>query len=129
MNMLRFVKKNPTAFKNVRFTYPGIFSIMKICGALFTAAANIMIIMRSESIEDVIKDFIAVEVIIEVDDIFAATLSYGGELLESFIWVDKMRMQLPDTALMDIYVKERKETEVLQELGDDWTEVPRTEGK
>ena len=90
--MLRFVNKNPTAFKNVRFTYPGIFSIMKIAGALFTAAANIMIIMRSENIEDVIKDFIAVEVIIEVDDIFAATLSYGGELLESFIWVDKKRM-------------------------------------
>lgn len=115
---MKFVKRNPTAFKNVRFTYPGLFSAMKICGALFTAVANILIIMRSESIEDVIKDFIAVEVIIEVDDIFAATLSGGSDLLETFIWVDKKRMNLSDKAIMDIYILDKNEDEVLKELGE-----------
>ena len=104
---------------------------MKIAGAFFTTIANIMIIMRSDNIEDVIKDFIAVEVIIEVDNIFADTMRGGQDLLENFIWVDKKRMAIPHSNLLDIYVRDLPEKQVLTKLSEEknWKELPAAQGK
>ena len=74
MSMLRFTKLNPTAFVDQKFEYAIMFAVMKMLGGLLCYFANICIIMRSESIEDIVKDYIAVEIISNIDNIMAQTI-------------------------------------------------------
>ena len=82
-----------------------MFAFFKFSGAIVAGLANIFIIMHSDNIEDVIKDFIAVEVIIEIDNIFATTVD-REDLKETFIYVNRKRYDLPDSAVVDLYIKD-----------------------
>ena len=42
---------------------------MKLCGGFFAEVVNILLIMESRRIVDVVKDFIALGIIAEVDNI------------------------------------------------------------
>jgi hypothetical protein len=66
--LLNFGKKNPCAFEGQRFEYAMMFALFKLIGGLLCFLTNIVIMLRSTSIEDVIKDFVAVETIALVDD-------------------------------------------------------------
>jgi hypothetical protein len=50
-------------------------SLFKTSGGLFAAIANFSVLMTSDELLDVIKDFIAVAIIYEVDNIISATVS------------------------------------------------------
>ena len=51
---------------------------MKLCGGFFAEVVNILLIMESRRIVDVVKDFIALGVIAEIDNIMI--LSVGAEV-------------------------------------------------
>ena len=48
---------------------------MKLMAGLLTECTNILIIVQSTSIEDVIKDFIAFGFICEIDDLMVQTVT------------------------------------------------------
>ena len=66
--MLNFAKNNPSVFYGDIF-YPMIICIMKLIGGLQTELSNILIMVETQQIDDVVKDFIALGVIAEIDDL------------------------------------------------------------
>ena len=74
MQMLRFAKKLPTRFSDQRFSYPMLIGMFKMTGGLLCFITNIFVMLRSDNIEDVVKDFVALGIIAEIDDLMAQTL-------------------------------------------------------
>jgi len=62
LEMLRFAKNNHKAFYGYNL-YPYLICVMKLVGGLQTEISNIYLMVESSSIEDVVKDFIALGVI------------------------------------------------------------------
>ena len=80
--------------------------LMKILGGIGSLTANVFVILHQNNIEDVIKDFIAVGVINEIDDIVAGTWTYYDvqELVrETEIWIEKARYSLTDSEIIALY--------------------------
>ena len=104
--MMSFVKKNPTQFVGQRFQYPFMFAIFKSFGGILCVMANILIILRSENIEDVVKDFVAVMVIMEIDDIIGRTVEGSIEdfVKDNEIWRSKENMAVSDIEIIKRYV-------------------------
>ena len=88
--MVNFVGKHPTIFKYNRFHLAGMFGLMKLFGAFLCGLANIFIIMHSQKVADVIKDFVAIGVLIHIDNIIALSAN-KDKLLDKSIYVDKKR--------------------------------------
>lgn len=61
--MMSFAKKNLTRFSGQRFEYPMLFALFKFFGGVASFAANIFLCLYSETIDDVVKDFVAVMII------------------------------------------------------------------
>lgn len=72
-SMLDFAKKNPTAFHNQRFEYAMMIGMFKFIGGFLCFLTNMVILLRSDNIEDVVKDFAAVQIISTVDNLMAKT--------------------------------------------------------
>lgn len=62
-DMLSFAKKNINSFSGQRFEYPMMFAFFKLLGGVFCFFANIFLCVYSDNIVDVVKDFVAVQVI------------------------------------------------------------------
>lgn len=92
--MLNFGKKNPCAFEGQRFEYVMMFALFKLIGGLLCFATNIVIMLRSTSIEDVIKDFVAVETIALVDDYMYNTVE---ENVDRKLYMPASRNKTNDT--------------------------------
>jgi hypothetical protein len=92
--MLNFSKKNPCAFEGQRFEYAMMFALFKLIGGLLCFATNIVIMLRSTSIEDVIKDFVAVETIALVDDYMYNTVE---ENVDRKLYMPASRNKTNDT--------------------------------
>ena len=71
--MLRFTKNNPSAFYASNI-YAFLICAMKILGGLQTELSNIVLMAKTETIEDVVKDFIALGIISEIDNVMMATV-------------------------------------------------------
>lgn len=73
LSMMAFAIKNPQAFKNNNIEWPMIAALFKIFGGFGCAAANVFLLMQSPDITNVIKDFVAVGIINEVDNVIATS--------------------------------------------------------
>jgi hypothetical protein len=71
--MLEFALKSPSTFHRQKFEYACLFAIYKIFGGIMCLLVNITILIRSETIEDVIKDYVSVLIISRIDDAMATT--------------------------------------------------------
>lgn len=84
-NMMSFALKNPDRFRGKRgYFYPVLFSLFKMIGGLSASIANMLVTLHQQDIENAIKDFIAVEVIKDIDNIIASTLVNISDI-EEFI--------------------------------------------
>ena len=61
--IISFTKKNPTMFSGQRFEYAIMIGMFKFLGGVASFAANILLCVVSQTIDDVIKDFVAVMII------------------------------------------------------------------
>ena len=61
--IISFTKKNPTMFSGQRFEYAIMIGIFKFLGGVASFVANIYLCVVSQTIDDVIKDFVAVMII------------------------------------------------------------------
>ena len=63
LELMNFAQTYPKAFKENGNVMPFMLGLCKMFGGLFTEIANVLIIIQSNSIIDVVKDFIALEII------------------------------------------------------------------
>lgn len=73
-HMLNFAKKVPTDFGDQRFEYAMMFAFFKLVSGLLCFVTNIVVMLRSSTTEDVIKDFVALGVIAQIDDFMYSTV-------------------------------------------------------
>ena len=111
--MLAFAKKNPSAFTGQRFEYAMLVSFYKLLGGLACFGTNIVIMLRSSSIEDVIKDFVAVEIIANIDDFMYGTVSTN---IDRKLYIQHSRALTDDWSLMQDYVFDQKSIDMEQSL-------------
>ena len=72
---MRFIKYNSKEFKNTTIIYPFLCALMKFVAGTFTELMSIIMIMSSDDIGDVVKDFIAFNIIKEIDNMMVMTVS------------------------------------------------------
>ena len=68
--------------------------------------ANIFVILHSTNLEDVIKDFVAVEIIQQIDNIVAETLTdmdAGEKVNENEVWISTENDKLTDCEILAMY--------------------------
>ena len=80
---MSYISHNHQKFKDSAL-HPYQIALMKCLGGLITELVNVFIIVQSQTIEDVVKDFIAFGIISEIDDLMASMLC-GGTGVESEI--------------------------------------------
>ena len=71
--MLDFARKNPAAFMGQHFEFPMLFAVFKLFGGILCLVTNVVILLRSGSIEDVVKDYVAVAIISSIDNMLGET--------------------------------------------------------
>lgn len=83
-----------------------MFAIFKSFGGILCVMANILIILRSDNIEDVVKDFVAVMVIMEIDDIIGRTVEGSIEdfVADNEIWRSKDNMAVSDIDIIKRFI-------------------------
>lgn len=102
--MLDFCKKNPLCFASHQFEYAALFAMFKLAGGLMCLFANLMVMLRSGSVEDTVKDFIAIEIISTVDDMMAGTVKGDGTSTPKNLLLKKERNNMWDGDLIDWFV-------------------------
>jgi hypothetical protein len=74
INMMQYSINNYENFKTQSFLFPFLIALMKLLGAFLTELLNMVVIISSPRVDDVVKDFIAFAIIAEIDDILGKTL-------------------------------------------------------
>jgi len=79
--MMSYAKKNASEFVNKEWFYPFLVGMFKCAGGVFAVFTNTLIILQSADddtdvpdIVEAVKDFIAVGIIYEIDNIMAKTI-------------------------------------------------------
>ena len=93
--MISFAKKNPTLFSGQRFEYVIMFGMFKLLGGVASFVANIYLCIVSSTIDDVIKDFVAVMIISQVDNLMYGTVSGFDEAsndLRLFVKIEQLNV-------------------------------------
>mmetsp|Transcript_10569 Transcript_10569/g.17734 ORF Transcript_10569/g.17734 Transcript_10569/m.17734 type:complete len:94 (+) Transcript_10569:444-725(+) len=71
---MRYVKNHLSEFDDNSAAYSFTAALLKFLAGNLTEIINIFIIVQAETIDDVVKDFIAFGIISELDDIMVLTL-------------------------------------------------------
>lgn len=90
-SMLDFARKNPAAFQGQHFEFPMLFASFKLIGGILCLLTNVVILLRSESIEDVVKDYVAVAIISNIDNMIGATFKPPGVKLDLNVYMSLAR--------------------------------------
>ena len=73
--MMRFLVFHPEKFKNDNLLLAFSFTFLKYWSAILTELINIMKMGQADNIDDVVKDFIAFGIIVEIDNMILQTIS------------------------------------------------------
>lgn len=103
-DMLSFAKKNIHSFSGQSFWYPMLFAFFKMFGGIFCFFANIFICVYSDNIVDVVKDFVAVEIIRHVDNIMLGTITADDGVENMRLYVSKEKMEKTDFQIWKEYI-------------------------
>ena len=90
--MMKYIKNNVDQFNDkTNCTIAFSVAYMKWIGGIFTEIVNIIIIIRSESVTDIVKDFIALGIIAEIDDYVGKSL----KLVDLEEEIDQAKIEYP----------------------------------
>jgi hypothetical protein len=81
-----------------------MFASFKMIGGLLCFCVNCFIMIASSSIEDVIKDYIAVEIIANIDNLMANTVSGDDKVEGMTVYWTLERDQKKDGELLEDYI-------------------------
>lgn len=103
-DMLSFAKKNCTCFSDQRFEYPMMFSLFKILGGFACFFCNVMLMLSSTNILDCVKDFIAVSIIAEIDNLMAQTVTSDESVTSMKLYFSKTAMRKSDIDIWNDHI-------------------------
>merc|ERR1712216_371651 len=94
LDMMKYTKNNASSFAD-KTNNQIAFSVayMKIFGGLFTEIVNIGIIITSTTVTDIVKDFIALGIISEIDDYVGKSLKHVNMEQE----IDQAKIEYPES--------------------------------
>ena len=78
-----FAKTFPAEFKKVGSFIPFMVGLMKLIAGMLTEIINILILIESNTIIDVVKDYVALVIIATIDDLMISTvagINFGDEV-------------------------------------------------
>ena len=81
--MMSYAKKHASVFTNKAWHYPFMVGMLKTLGGLFAWFTNAIVIMQSDDETEAVKDFIAVGIVYEIDNIVADTI-FGSASKDDF---------------------------------------------
>ena len=64
-----------------------LFGLFKMIGGIASFVANIILCVTSDNIADVVKDFVAVMIISQVDDLMVGTLTVDDTVEQMRVYV------------------------------------------
>ena len=97
VDCMRFLVYYPHKFKNKNLTLAFSFMFMKFTAAFLTEFLNIFKMGQAESIDDVVKDFIAFGIIAEVDNMILRTISkVEGLPVEDYFTQNEQHIRIKD---------------------------------
>lgn len=110
---MSYAKKHVTEFQNHAWFYPFLVGAYKTLGGVLSAFTNILVIMQSDNATDVVQDFVAVNVLYNIDNIMACTLFDSPskdsiEEGEKKIMVKRENEQLTDIELVKKFMPGNK---------------------
>lgn len=91
IQIMQYCKNNSDVFSGNLRAWAYVIGMFQLSGAFFCEYVNIITIMQSASLADVIKDYIAFGIIAEIDNIVATimfTSDIAGEIEEANIQKD-----------------------------------------
>ena len=71
--MMKYCLNHKWKFKNI--TFPYYIGMMQVIMVVCVETVNILVIIQSNSIMDIVKDFFALAIIADFDDMFALSLT------------------------------------------------------
>ena len=74
LELMNFAKKFPEAFSNRGNGIAFYVALLKIIGGIMTEVINTFLMIEATSVLDVVKDFIALEIISTIDDMMISTV-------------------------------------------------------
>lgn len=107
-SMLDFARKNPASFSGQHFEFPMLFAVFKLVGGILSLLTNVVILLRSESIEDVVKDYVAVAIVSTIDNMIGETFKPPGVKLDLNVYMSLERANLSDIEIFDEYILDKK---------------------
>lgn len=105
-SMFDFARKNPSSFHGQSFEYACLFAVFKLTGGLLCLFANLTVLVRSDNIEDVVKDYVAVAIISSIDNQMASTFKEPNFPIDLNLYMSLQRDRLTDVQLLNEYVLE-----------------------
>ena len=105
INLMRFTRNNSEGFYGKQSFFPFSVALMKLMGGFMTEYSCVLIIVQSNNIENVIKDFIAFGFICEIDDIIMQTVN----LIDCVEEINKAGISVPIEQHIQSYTMVYKE--------------------
>lgn len=102
--MLSFTKKNISSFSGQRFEYPALFAFFKFIGGLACFTCNIFLTLYSDNPVDVVKDFVAVSIIAEVDNYMVSTVTADESVDIMKLYVSNKRLEMTDIDIWNTFI-------------------------
>lgn len=84
--------------------YPITFAFFKLIGGVSCFFCNIFICLYSTNMLDVVKDFVAVVIISEIDNIIAATLTSDDNVPNMKLHISRKRMRKSDSDIWNEFI-------------------------
>ena len=85
------------------FQYPMLFCLFKFLGGIACILANMSIMVRSESITDVVKDCMSIMTIMEIDNIMLSSVSSQDKVSGLQLFTPLFQINLTDRELLQKY--------------------------
>jgi len=71
---MHYAKCNPQSFKDSSSVYPYILGLLKYFGAMVTELVSIIVIIRSNSVDNVLKDFVSLISINQIAEVMSGSV-------------------------------------------------------
>lgn len=81
-----------------------MFAIFKLFGGIFCFICNVCLAVYSDNIADVVKDFVAVQIISQVDDLMVGTVTADDSVDSMRLFVSNERLKRSDMEIWECFI-------------------------
>lgn len=91
-----------------------MFALFKLSGGILCFFCNAFLTVYAESIDDVVKDFVAVQIVSQVDDLMASTVTTDDSVDILKLYISNKRMRRTDIQIFNLFVRGHTNEEAIE---------------